>query len=89
MPSFSARIRGQVQGVGFRAYAAIEARALGLAGFAANRPDGSVEIYAEGRRADLDRMIALLRRGPRAARVEACEVTFGDGERRLKGFEIH
>ena len=45
-----ARVEGIVQGVGFRASAARVAASLGLAGWAANRGDGSVEIVAEGPR---------------------------------------
>lgn len=43
-----ARAEGVVQGVGFRAAVRREAVRLGLAGWAANRADGSVEVVAEG-----------------------------------------
>jgi len=43
-------VRGYVQGVGFRAFVAREARRLALAGEVANRPDGRVEVTAEGAR---------------------------------------
>jgi O-acetyl-ADP-ribose deacetylase len=43
-----ARVEGIVQGVGFRASARRQAVRLGLAGWAANLPDGSVEVVAEG-----------------------------------------
>jgi len=42
------RVEGVVQGVGFRASVRRQAIALGLAGWAANLPDGSVEVVAEG-----------------------------------------
>ena len=41
------RVRGKVQGVWYRA--SEEASQLGLTGWAANRPDGSVEVCAKGR----------------------------------------
>jgi acylphosphatase len=42
------RVEGIVQGVGFRASVRRQAVRLGLAGWAANLPDGSVEVVAEG-----------------------------------------
>ena len=62
-------IRGRVQGVMFRVAAADEARTLGITGYARNRADGSVEIVAEGRRRDLDALIAWAHTGPPAAHV--------------------
>ncbi len=62
-------IRGRVQGVMFRASAADEARNLGICGYARNRADGTVEIVAEGRRRDLEALIAWAQTGPSLARV--------------------
>jgi acylphosphatase len=67
------RITGRVQGVGYRAWAAGEARRLGLSGFARNRLDGSVEIVARGDPAALDALAAACARGPSAARVDVVE----------------
>jgi acylphosphatase len=64
-------IRGRVQGVGFRFYAQDVAEELRLAGWVRNLPDGSVEAYAEGPRADLDAFIDRIRQGPPLSRVEA------------------
>ncbi len=71
-------VSGVVQGVGFRWYVARHARALGLAGFARNLPDGRVEVVAEG--ADLDRLEQLLRAGPAHAQVERVERQDGIAE---------
>lgn len=46
----SVRVHGRVQGVGFRYWVRGSARELGLSGGAANLPDGSVSIVAEGTR---------------------------------------
>ena len=71
---FRAVVRGQVQGVYYRAQTVEEARALRLAGYARNLPDGSVEVVAEGPRQDLDRLIDFLHRGPSLARVTGVEL---------------
>jgi acylphosphatase len=72
-----ARVRGRVQGVGFRAATLREARGLGLRGWVRNLPDGAVEVVAEGPRADLDALVAFLWRGPRGAHVSHVD-TFVD-----------
>ena len=41
-------VKGRVQGVGFRYSTVIKAKSLGLTGYVRNRPDGSVETFAEG-----------------------------------------
>jgi acylphosphatase len=63
-------VRGRVQGVYFRASAQREARRLGLSGWVKNRPDGSVEILAEGEEAAIRELYGWAQKGPSAARVE-------------------
>ncbi|NHA69787.1 acylphosphatase [Phycicoccus flavus] len=53
-------VRGRVQGVGFRWWTRSRALELGLAGWARNTSDGRVEVVAEGPRASLERLVALL-----------------------------
>jgi len=64
-----ATVRGRVQGVGFRASAASEARRLQLTGWIRNQLDGSVEVLAEGPDASAESFLAWLRRGPSLAHV--------------------
>jgi acylphosphatase len=65
-----ATVMGRVQGVGFRFFALREAMELGLDGWVANTPDGSVRCVAEGPRARLEAFLERLREGPPAAIVE-------------------
>jgi acylphosphatase len=51
---------GQVQGVGFRATAYHLAKNLGLVGSAQNLKDGTVEVFVQGNRQDLDRFLAQI-----------------------------
>jgi acylphosphatase len=67
-------ISGRVQGVGFRWFAESAASREGLHGWARNRPDGSVEVMAEGDTEALERFERALRHGPPAARVDNVEV---------------
>jgi acylphosphatase len=69
------RIRGVVQGVGFRYAMCTEAQRLGLRGWVRNRRDGSVEALAAGPVEQLDALERWARRGPRAARVDSVEAT--------------
>lgn len=64
------RVRGRVQGVGYRAFVAEAARAEGLGGWVTNLPDGSVEAWAEGDAEALARLEWRLWQGPPLARVE-------------------
>ena len=67
-------ITGKVQGVGFRNFTQMNAKQLGINGYAKNLPNGKVEVVAEGDKAQLDALIALLEKGPRYARVDSLEV---------------
>jgi acylphosphatase len=62
-------VSGEVQGVGFRYAARERAAELGVAGWVRNLPDGTVEAEVEGESGAVERMLAWLDRGPRAARV--------------------
>jgi acylphosphatase len=83
-----ATVRGRVQGVGFRAFAAHEARSLGLAGWVRNEPDGSVAVMAQGKADAVDAFLAWLRRGPPSAHVTAVEPAWLTPGEDLASFEI-
>lgn len=71
-------IRGNVQGVGYRAWAEHLARSHGLQGWARNRRDGTVEAVFAGPREKVKAMIAACSRGPAMARVTAVDQQPGD-----------
>lgn len=68
-----ATVSGRVQGVSFRYYTQQRARQLGLAGWVANQPDGTVRVVAEGDVSALDDLVDFLERGSPAARVDRVE----------------
>jgi len=81
-------VTGRVQGVGFRAGAAAEARRLQLGGFVQNRRDGAVEGRAQGDDAQLATFVAWLRRGPTFASVAALDVQDVPLDERAGDFEV-
>ncbi|MGE0555661.1 MAG: acylphosphatase [Gemmatimonadales bacterium] len=82
-------VTGRVQGVGFRAFALRAAHRLGLAGYARNRADGSVESVVLGPAAAIEAYREELERGPELSRVDSVERIEISGEvSGLKGFEI-
>jgi acylphosphatase len=63
-------IRGRLQGVGYRAWLEVQARASDLEGWVRNRRDGVVEALFSGPATMVAEMVALCRHGPPSARVE-------------------
>jgi len=66
-------VRGRVQGVGYRETTVREARARGVMGWVRNAEDG-VLVHAEGAEGAIEELVAFLREGPPAARVEEVSV---------------
>lgn len=88
MKRLEATVRGRVQGVYFRQSAADLARALALTGWVANRPDGSVQVVAEGEEARLKRLLDWLHKGPAMASVEGVDAWWGDAGDTFSSFTI-
>jgi acylphosphatase len=78
---------GRVQGVFFRDSVRRAADQRGVAGWAANRADGSVEAVFEGSQEDVDRMVQICRDSPGHSQVERVSETEEEPEG-LEGFEI-
>jgi acylphosphatase len=71
--AFRYRVRGRVQGVGFRWFVMRAAGRLGLEGYVRNLPDGTVEVVARGTREAMDELDQVLGCGPAMARVDGVE----------------
>jgi len=54
----------------YRASAQREARRLGLTGWVKNRPDGAVELVAEGEEDEVKDLLNWAQRGPSTSRVD-------------------
>jgi len=81
-------IEGMVQGVAYRAWTERAAGGLGLSGWVRNRRDGSVEALFCGSDEAVDRMLALCREGPPAARVTEVRVLPFNGEPPPPSFRV-
>jgi len=72
--AFYAVAQGKVQGVYYRAFVSRNAARLGVTGYVRNLPDNSVEILAEGEKAQLEKLIEYLKQGPPGASVDDLEL---------------
>ncbi len=81
-------IQGGVQGVNFRSNTQAQGKRLGLAGWVRNRPDGTVEVLAQGPRPALEQLLQFLHKGPPMAYVTAVRVEWGVAEPALGKFDI-
>jgi acylphosphatase len=81
------RAHGRVQGVFFRDSVRRAAQAAGVAGWAANRSDGTVEAVFEGQDEAVERLVGLCRHGPGHAEVTRLDVADEEPEG-LTGFAV-
>jgi acylphosphatase len=88
MNRLEARVTGRVQGVYFRHYTVEQARALGLNGWVANTPDGSVRVVAEGPEAALKQLLLWLHSGPAMAHVDAVHAVWSESAGEFHSFSV-
>jgi acylphosphatase len=78
MKNLRLTIRGNVQGVFFRAETKKMADLLGVKGFVKNQTDGSVFVEAEGTPDAVHKLIDYCHHGPEKASVERVSIVLGD-----------
>lgn len=83
-----ARVKGNVQGIGFRAETKFLALRLSLKGSVSNCPDGSVEILAQGPKKDLEALIAGLKSTFKNRHIDEITVEFYPPKHQFEGFQI-
>ncbi|KON30610.1 acylphosphatase [miscellaneous Crenarchaeota group archaeon SMTZ1-55] len=81
-------VKGQVQGVFFRASMQREARKRQVVGWVRNLSDGCVEAVVEGEREQVVKIIEYCRKGPSLAEVTEVKVTWGDASGCYKTFRV-
>ncbi len=82
----TAWVHGNVQGVGFRWWTRSRALELGLTGFASNRPDGRVQVVAQGQREACEKLLDLLQGGDTPGRVDNVIAEWSEVRDTLSGF---
>lgn len=88
MARLTATVHGRVHGVGYRVFVIEHAGARGLRGFTRNDRSGTVEVVAEGPRAQLEGLLEELRQGPIAAHVTEVETLWGTATGEFAGFRV-
>lgn len=86
--SYIARVKGLVQGVGFRYSALNRARSLRLSGWVRNEADGSVTARFEGPEADCRNFIQWLEHGPSMASVSSVDLKEMNYEGDIGSFRV-
>jgi acylphosphatase len=81
-------ISGYVQGVGFRHFVRKNAEKLALRGFVRNLEDGRVEAMFEGDKKEIDKMVAVCRKGPFLSSVRNLEIVEEDEKDEFQIFEV-
>ncbi len=83
-----ANIKGNVQGIGFRATTKMIAEQLQITGYVENLPDGSVAICAQGSRQQLDLLIEQLQKTFAEANMQHISRTFHEIKTSFPNFQI-
>jgi acylphosphatase len=73
-------VHGRVQGVGFRYAVARAAASRGVAGWARNQADGTLEAVFEGDPEAVESLVRFCHDGPRGAEVERVEAVAEEPE---------
>ncbi len=81
-------VKGRVQGVGFRAHVEYHSLQIGVFGWVRNLGHDTVETVAEGTREQLDQFIEMVKKGPRASRVDEARVEYEPLTGQLNGFTV-
>lgn len=81
-------IKGDVIGVGFRAWTKIQAKIIGVTGWVRNHQDGFVEAQIQGEMERVEQMIGLLKKGPPVSHVSGVEIFWQEPKEIFDQFEI-
>lgn len=81
-------VKGNVTGVGFRAWVSAQATRLGLNGWVRNKEERVVEAVFQGNPKALDKIIALVKEGSAGSKVKSVENFWRNSTGNYDGFRI-
>ena len=89
-------IKGDVIGVGFRAWTRMKAREIGVGGWVRNvydRPEifgirGGVEAVVQGEEEKVEEMLKILEKGPSTSHIEEIEVFWEEPKEIFEEFRV-
>ncbi|RKD34193.1 acylphosphatase [Thermohalobacter berrensis] len=81
-------VKGLVQGVGFRFYAKQNAIMSNIKGWVKNNIDGTVEIDAQGDKANIDNFVKAIKKGSPFSKVESLDIKELPKLQNYESFEI-
>lgn len=67
-------IKGNVIGIGFRAWTKIQAKIIGVTGWVRNNEEGFVEAQIQGEEEKVRQIIELIKKGPPVSHVAGVEI---------------
>ncbi len=88
MKQFKIILKGEVQGVFFRAFVKKEAERLNLKGYTKNMYDGDLKVVVQGAQKDLIEMVDICKQGSDGARIDKVILTEEPIEETYTNFEI-
>lgn len=88
MIELRAYIYGRVQLVMFRDFTQRTSRRLDIKGYVLNRPDGAVEVVAQGEKRALEKLLKALHRGSLLSRVDLVESEWRMPVKKFSDFSI-
>jgi acylphosphatase len=81
-------VEGRVQGVGFRNFAKINAREVGVYGWVKNLPDGRVEAVFEGPEDHIIEVVSRCEKGPGSGRVNNVDFEWEEATGEFNSFKV-
>lgn len=88
MIRLTATVSGKVQNVFYRSYVQDAATELEIVGTVQNRPEGSVEVIAEGMPETLKEFVEYLHEGSLQAEVESVAIEWGTARETFSEFSV-
>lgn len=81
-------IKGDVIGVGFRAWTKIQAKISGITGWVRNNSEGYVEALIQGEQQKVDQIIELIKKGPPVSHVSDVQIFWQEAKEIFDDFKI-